>query len=129
VTLERHALVRGIVAGLIVIVPATVVITILDHHVDDFDSSIWLVLLSLVLLTAYAVAGFSAGRAAPRAPFWHGSIAALVVFGGCFAIGLVVRSLQGDGLDLGVKGLITNVLLAATFGSLGGAFGARDAHV
>jgi putative membrane protein (TIGR04086 family) len=129
VTLERHALIRGVVAGLILIVPATVVITILDHNVDDFDSSIWLVLLSLVLLTAYAVAGFSAGRAAHRAPFAHGVIAALVVFGGCFAVRLVVRSLQGDGLDLGAKGVVTNVLLAATFGLLGGAFGARDARV
>jgi putative membrane protein (TIGR04086 family) len=128
-TLERHALSRGVAMGLILIVPATVVITILDHNVDNFDDSIWLVVLSLVVLAAYIVTGFTAGRAAPGAPFAHGAIAALIVFGGWFLVGVAVRAVQGDSLDIGVKGLVTNVLLAATFGLLGGAFSARESRV
>jgi putative membrane protein (TIGR04086 family) len=126
VTLQRDALLRGIGAGLAVIVPLSILLAILDRYVDDFDDSAWSVALFLVILVAYVLAGFFAGQRAASAPMLNGALAALVAFAVAALIRVLARSLQGDHLGLGWRAVCANLCLAAGFGLLGGALSSRE---
>jgi putative membrane protein (TIGR04086 family) len=127
-TLQRDALLRGVGAGLAVIIPLGILLAVLDHYVDDFDDTPWNVVLFLLVLGAYVLAGYCAGRRAPGAPMLNGAIAALVAFGGAVAVRVIVRAVQGDHLGLGIRAVCANVCLAGAFGLLGGAFGSRESR-
>jgi hypothetical protein len=126
---ERRPLLQGVFVGLVVIVPVSVGVTVLEHYVDDLDGSAWMILPFLGILAAYVLAGFVAGRAAPAAPLSHGAVAALFAFGGWLLVRIVVPAVQGDHLGFGVKAVVTNAMLATAFGLFGGALSAREARV
>jgi putative membrane protein (TIGR04086 family) len=126
VTLQRDALLRGIGAGLAVIVPLSVLLAILDHYVDNFDDSAWNVALFILILAAYVLAGFCAGQRAQTAPMLNGAFAALIAFAAAVVLRVLARSVQGDHLGLGLRAVCANVCLAAAFGLLGGALSGRE---
>ena len=74
---DRNAVARGALAGLVVIVPVTVARAIASHGVADFDHSGWAVLFFFFILGAYGIAGWVAGTSAPDAPLTNGALAAL----------------------------------------------------
>jgi hypothetical protein len=128
-TLERGPLVRATAIGLATIVPISVVVEILDHNVDDFDSSAWMWPPVIALLAAYAMTGAVAARGARGAALTHGALAALGAFGGFLVVRVGVPVVQGDDLGFGVRNVVVNALLAIGFGMLGASFAERQPPV
>jgi hypothetical protein len=124
---------RGAAAGLAVIVPVTIVRAILDRDVTDFNSSGWVYPLFLLILAAYVLAGWVAGRGAPQAPLTHGSLAALGSVVLWIPIRVVIWAVreQGRGLVAGDRAALPPgqvfgaLVISVGLGMLGGILGAR----
>ncbi len=124
---------RGAAAGLAVIVPVTIVRAILDRDVTDFNNSGWVYPLFLLILAAYALAGWVAGRGAPQAPLTHGSLAALGSVVLWIPIRVVIWAVreQGRGLVAGDRAALPPgqvfgaLVISVGLGMLGGILGAR----
>jgi hypothetical protein len=135
-TFDPGAVLRGAVAGLLVIVPLTALRAVMDRETGDFDGSGWLYLFGIGVLLAYVVAGAVAGHRAPGAPLTNGILAGF----GALVLWLPVRVLiwaarsESQGLFSGVDPVFTvgqifgQVLFAAAFGLIGGLIGARSAR-
>lgn len=131
--IDRSAVVRGIVAGALVIVLVAAIGAVLDRSIDDFDDSGWPFLLFLAILFAYATAGYGAGRLAVRAPLSNGALAGI----GAFAVWIPARILiwvirddsggllSGDEPVLSIGGIFANLVFATALGMLGGMLAAR----
>jgi hypothetical protein len=129
VTIDTRAIARGALVGLIVIVPLSVAVEILERNVDDLEGSGWMFIPFVAVLVAYVAAGRRAARAAPDAPLSHGALAALVAFAGWLLVRVAVPLVQGDDLGFGGRAIVTNAIFAAAFGLVGGALSTRDARV
>jgi hypothetical protein len=124
---------RGAVSGLALIVPVTIVRAILDRDVNDLDHSGWMVPLVCLILVAYGLAGWVAGRGAPKAPLTHGALAGLGSVVLWIPIRIVIWAVreQGRGLVAGSRAalppgqLFGALVLGAGLGMLGGVIGAR----
>lgn len=124
---------RGAAAGLAVIVPVTIVRAVLDRDVNDLDHSGWVVPLFLLILAAYGLAGWVAGRGAASAPLTHGALAGLGSVVLWIPIRIVIWAVreQGRGLVSGSRAALPPgqvfgaLVLSAAFGMLGGIVGAR----
>lgn len=131
--IDRPAVVRGIVAGALVIALVAAIGAVLDRSIDDFDDSGWPFLLFLAILFAYATAGYGAGRLAVRAPLSNGALAGI----GAFAVWIPARILiwvirddsggllSGDEPVLSIGGIFANLVFATALGMLGGMLAAR----
>jgi hypothetical protein len=128
-TLDTRAIARGALLGLLVIVPISLAVEILERNVDDLEGSGWMFIPFVAVLAAYVAAGRVAATAAPDTPLSHGALAALVAFAGWLLVRVAVPLVQGDDLGFGVKAIVTNAIFAAAFGLVGGALSARDARV
>jgi hypothetical protein len=131
--IDWPVILRGAAAGLSVIVPVTIVRAILDRDVTDFNNSGWVYPLFILILAAYVVAGWVAGRGAPQAPLTHGSLAAL----GSVVLWIPIRIViwlvreQGRGLVSGDRAALPPgevfgaLVISVGLGMLGGIVGAR----
>ena len=99
-TVDWRVVLRGACFGLAVIVPVTVVRVILDREVHDFDDSGWIYPLFVLILVAYGLAGWIAGRARPDAPLSHGALAGLGAFVLWIPIRIVIWAVREDGRAL-----------------------------
>ncbi|MET0885940.1 MAG: hypothetical protein ABWX92_05760, partial [Mycetocola sp.] len=124
--LDGRALVRGIAVGLVVIVPVSVVVEVLERNVDDLDGSPWLFIPFVAIIAAYVLAGRWAAMAAPDAPLRHAALAALGAFAGWMVVRVLVPVVQGNDLDIGARAVVFNAMFAVAFGVLGGAL--RSSH-
>ena len=124
---------RGALVGLAVIVPVTVLRVVLDREVRDFDDSGWIYPLFLLILVAYFLAGWIAGRARPDSPLTHGTLAGLGVIAAWIPIRILIwavreddRSLfSGDDAVLRPGQVFGALVIAAALGILGGWLGQR----
>jgi hypothetical protein len=124
---------RGATAGLSVIVPVTILRAILDRDVTDFNNSAWVYPLFILLLAAYVLAGWVAGRGAPETPLTHGALAGLgsVVLWIPIRIVIWVVREQGRGLVSGNRAALPPsqvfgaLVISVGLGMLGGIMGAR----
>ena len=114
---DRNAVARGALAGLVVIVPVTVARAIASHGVADFDHSGWAVLFFFFILGAYGIAGWVAGTSAPDAPLTNGALAALGAILLWLPLRIVIWVIRRDH-----HGLFTGSQPAITLGELFGAF-------
>jgi hypothetical protein len=131
--IDWPAVLRGAAAGLAVIVPVTIVRALLDRDGTDFNHSGWVYPLFVLILVAYVVAGSVAGRAAPRAPLTHGSLAGV----GSVVLWIPIRIViwaareQGRGLVSGGRAALPPgqvfgaLVISVALGMLGGIIGAR----
>src|SRR5262245_26130510 len=87
--IDRHAVLRGALIGLLLFVPLSAVRVVIDQNVSDFDGSAWAPVFAVALFVVYVIAGMIAGRAAPEAPFSNGILAAV----GAFLLWLPIRVL------------------------------------
>ena len=121
--IDRAAITRGAAVGLALIVP----ITVLDRIIDDFDDSALRVLLAVLIVVAYGVAGWVAGRVS-RYPLTNGALAGV----GAFVVWIPVRILiwllrdEHRGLVSGSEPVLKlgqvfgQLVLATAIGMLGG---------
>ena len=131
--IDRRAVLRGAVLGLVVIVPITILRAGLDRSIDDFDDTAWPGILFVALLVAFAAAGVVGGRAAPRAPLSNGALAAFGAVVLWLPIRLVIwvvrddsRGLvSGDEAALAPGQLLVAAVLAVALGMISGWLGAR----
>jgi hypothetical protein len=115
--LDRNAVARGALAGLVLIVPVTIARALASHGTSDFDHSGWAVLFFFFILGAYGVSGWVAGAAAPDAPLTNGALAALGAILLWLPLRVVVWLIRRDH-----HGLFTGAQPAITLGELFGAF-------
>lgn len=132
-TVEPGAVLRGAVAGLLVIVPLSALRAVIDNETGNFNDSGWVVLFGFGLFLAYVAAGAIAAHRAPGTPFTNGTLAGL----GAFVLWLPLRVViwlarsESQGLITGSDPVFTvgqifgQLLFAAAFGLLGGFIGAR----
>jgi hypothetical protein len=120
---------RAALSGLVLIIPVVIVTAILEATIDDFSASKWQVLPFLLILFAYAAAGYAGGRLGPWAPYAHGILAAL----GSFAIWCVFRVLErvvrGAHIGFGPRAVMTNAMFAAGLGLFGAAIAGKATDV
>jgi hypothetical protein len=126
--LDRNAVVRGAVVGLVCFVPLSALRVVADRNVDDFDASGWAPVFALALFAVYLLAGFVAGRLAADAPLSNGIVGAISAFVLWIPVRIVIWALRDSGVGL-VTGsdpvftparLLGQVVFAAFFGALGG---------
>jgi hypothetical protein len=132
--LDWHAILRGALVGLSFLVPVSALEAILDRNIDTFSDSGWIYLLFVLILLAYALAGFAAGKLVPDAPLSNGALAGL----GAFVLWIPVRIViwlvrdENQGLFTGHSPALRpgqvfgHLVIAAGLGLCGGFFGARS---
>ncbi len=79
-TVEPGAVLRGALAGLLVIVPLSAFRAVIDNQSGNFDDSGWVFLFGVGLLSAYVVAGAVAAYRTPTTPMTNGTLAGLGAF-------------------------------------------------
>lgn len=135
VTTDWRSVLRAAVVGLAVVVPVTVVRVVADREVTNFDDTGWIYPLFLLIVVAYGLAGYVAGRAAPEAPLTHGCLAGMGTLALWIPVRVVIWAVRGEdkGLVSGDKAALAPgqvfgaLVIAAAVGMLGGHLGARAA--
>jgi hypothetical protein len=115
--IDGTAIVRGALAGLVVIVPVTVARAVVSHSVTDFDHSSWAVVFFFAILFAYGLAGWVAGSSATGAPLTNGALAAFGAIVLWLPLRIVIWAIRHDH-----RGLFSGARPAITPGELFGAF-------
>ncbi len=131
--IDRHAVVRGAVIGLLLFVPISALRVLIDRNVDDFDHSGWAPLFALAIFAVYASTGFVAARIADEAPYSNGIVAAV----GALVFWLPIRTLiwairdssqplfGGTGPVFTPGRILGQIVFAAALGAIGGVIAAR----
>lgn len=117
---------RGVAAGLVVVVPVSVLVELVDRTLDDFDDSPWLLVPFAAVLVAYFLAGRTAASRSRHAPVLHGIVAGLAAFAGWLAVRVAIPAAQGDEIGFGPRAVLVNALLAGTFAAFGATTPDRD---
>jgi hypothetical protein len=136
VTVDWRVVAKAAAIGLAIIVPVTVLRVVLDREMTNFDDSGWIYPLFLLILVAYGVAGWVAGRARPDEPFTHGALAGIGVLVLWIPIRILIWAVREDGRALFSGShaalppgqLFGQVVIAAALAMLGAVLGARSAH-
>jgi hypothetical protein len=123
--IDLTALRRGIVGGLVLIVPISLIIALVNHGDRRTTYGGWSFVAFVAILYAYATAGYGAARSRPDAPLAHGMLAGLGAFIVWLLVRLAVPLARGDRLGFGVVAVMTNALFAVALGALGGLLAAR----
>jgi len=126
--LDLGAVGRGAAAGLVVIVPVSVLVELVDRVLDGDDSP-WLLVPFVAVLFAYFLAGRTAAARSPYAPVVHGIVAGLTAFAGWLGVRAAVPAVQGDGIGFGPRAVLTNALLAGAFAAFGSTAPGGDRHL
>jgi hypothetical protein len=116
---------RAALSGLVLIIPIVVITEILDATIDNFGSSHWLVLPFILILFAYAAAGYAGARLEPTAPFTHGMLAAIGSFAAWLVIRVLARVVRGANIGFGLQAVFANALFAAGLGLFGAVVAGR----
>ena len=128
-----RAVLRGALVGLYLLVAVSVVEALLDRNLDNFNDSGWIYPLFVVILFAYALAGFAAGKLVPDAALSNGTLAGA----GSFVLWIPVRVViwlirdENRGLFTGHSPVLLpgqlfgHLVIAAALGMVGGWLAAR----
>jgi len=122
--IDITALRRGIVGGLVLIVPISVIVALVSHGKRSGNGG-WVLVAFIAILYAYATAGYGAARTRPEAPLSHGMLAGLGAFLVWLLVRLAVPLVRGEHLGFGVVAVVTNALFAVALGAAGGLLAAR----
>lgn len=132
---DWHAVLRGALLGLCVLIAASVLEAILDRNIDRFQDSGWIYPLFVAILFGYALGGWQAGRTAPDGALTNGTLAGL----GAFVLWVPVRIgiwlirdehkglFTGHSPALRPGQLFGHLVIAGALGMLGGFVGSRAA--
>lgn len=131
--IDGGAIARGALAGLVVIVPVTVLRAVVSNHVADFDHSGWAILFFFAILFAYGLAGWVAGSTAVRAPLTNGALAGFGAILLWLPLRILIWAIRHDhrGLFSGSRPAITPgelfgaIVLGSAIGIIGAVVAAR----
>jgi hypothetical protein len=104
-------------AGLFVLVPAIVVLTLV---LDDSSSTLWIYLFGLLAVFGFLTAGYGAGRIRSDTPMIHGAIAGLACYVAIQLFGVIFRLIRGDSINPLQYPFLA--MLSAALGASGGLF-------
>lgn len=104
-------------AGLFVLVPAIVVLTLV---LDDTSASIWIYIFGLILVFGFLTAGYGAGRIRSDTPLIHGAIAGFACYVAIQLFGVISRLLRGDSINPWQYPFLA--MFAASLGACGALF-------
>lgn len=96
VTIDWDVIKQAALAGLFVLVPAIVVLTLV---LDENSASIWIYIFGLILVFGFMTAGYGAGRIRSDTPMIHGAIAGLACYVAIQLFGVVSRLIRGDSIN------------------------------
>ena len=119
--MDRLSVARGSAFGLLIGVPVALANVALASQ--DPKPKGLLNLTFLLLMGAFLLAGFMAGREAPTLRSQHGALAALGTYVAIQVVGVLGRLDRSEPLAIGQ--MIVLAFLSAFLGSLGGTLGAR----
>lgn len=114
----------GVLACLVIAVPAVVIQAVLRN--DGNQQSNWVFLTLLAIVAAYLIGGAVAGWVAGDTPMINGAAATTFAFAAVQTVAAVFRIVGGDGIN--PLALVFNALLAAAIGTVGGGIGAYLAN-
>ena len=135
--IDRHAITRGAVLGLLLFVPISALRVLVDRNVSDFDHSDWAPLFAIAIFAVYGIAGFIAARIAVDAPYSNGIVGAI----GAFVLWIPIRILiwavrdsaqglfSGGGPVFTPARILGQVVFAAALGAIGGVIASRRTSV
>lgn len=83
-------------AGLLVLVPAIIVLTLV---LDDSASSAWIYLFGLIMVFGFLTAGYGAGRIRSDTPMIHGAIAGVSCYVVIQGFGAISRLVRGESIN------------------------------
>ncbi|MCP5026436.1 MAG: hypothetical protein GY929_09145 [Actinomycetia bacterium] len=116
-TLDRHAVVSGALAGLVVLVPAAVLAQLV---VDDGTGAGTKAFFFAIVVFGLLTAGFGGARVGHLAPLSSGLLSALLAWAAVQGFGVVRRLVGGDAVSWGA--VIFAGSVAATAGVTGAVF-------
>ena len=135
---DRLAVATGGAAGLLVLVLAAITWAVGGRTISGFDRSGWPLVLFLVVLAGYVVAGWVTQRRsfATDSPLIHGAAAGAVAFAAWIPLRIVIWAVRDEhrGLITGhdpalrIGQVFAQVLFAVTFGMLGAVLARRSAR-
>lgn len=96
VAIDWNVIKSAAFAGLMVLVPAIVVLTLV---LDDSSASIWIYIFGLILVFGFMTAGYGAGRVRSDTPMIHGAIAGLACYVVIQVFGVLSRLLRGESIN------------------------------
>jgi putative membrane protein (TIGR04086 family) len=114
-TIDWKAVGAGVVAALVLALPAALVGAVVVENENDNRVFVFL----LVILAGMLVGGFVAGSKRPDTPLTHGAVAALVAYTLAQIVTVLVHLLRDTTLKSPAV-YVFNALLAASFGVVGG---------
>jgi hypothetical protein len=127
--IDWRVVVRAALSGLVLIIPIVIITEILDANVSNFSGSRWVFFPFLLILFAYAAAGYAGGRLAPWAPYTHGILAALGSFATWLLFRVVERLIRGAHIGFGPRAVMTNAMFAAGLGLFGAAIAGKASDI
>jgi hypothetical protein len=83
-------------AGLLVLVPAIIVLTLV---LDDSASTVWIYLFGLIMVFGFLTAGYGAGRIRSDTPLIHGAVAGVSCYVVIQVFGAVSRLIRGESIN------------------------------
>lgn len=116
-TLDRHAVISGALAGLVVLVPAALLAQVV---VDDGSGTGTKLLFFAIVVFGLLSAGFGGARVGHLAPLSSGLLAALLAWAVVQGFGIVRRLAGGDNVSWGA--VVFAGMVAATSGVIGAVF-------
>ncbi|MET0628041.1 MAG: TIGR04086 family membrane protein [Acidimicrobiia bacterium] len=131
--IDRQAVLSSAVAGLAILVAASVIDAILDRNLDNYDDSGWRFVLFVMVLVGYFAAGYLAGRRAPGGALTNGALAGTFTFVLWVPVRMIIWVVRDEheqlftGVDPVFKPgqILGHLVIASALGMLGGILGAR----
>lgn len=96
VAIDWNVIRSAALAGLFVLVPAIVVLTLV---LDDSSATVWIYVFGLILVFGFMTAGYGAGRVRSDTPMIHGAIAGVACYAAIQLFGVVSRLLRGESIN------------------------------
>ena len=117
VAIDWDVIKTATLAGLFVLVPAIVVLTVV---LGDNAATVWIYLFGLILVFGFLTAGYGAGRSRSDTPLMHGALAGFACYVAIQLFGVISRLIRGDSINPWQYPFLA--LFAASLGASGALF-------
>lgn len=117
-TLDWRAAGIGALTTLVIVSPALVIGVLKRNDPSGTESNWWLV-AALLVLVAFGVGGWAAGRRRPSSPFIHATAASLMAYAALLLIRTLTRVATSDGANFNVANTLLIGQIAVSLAIVG----------